>query len=82
MVHGNDRQDDVIGVDLPGDQAAFDHAVDILQRLLRTPAGKKLDSGTYSLEVVDADGNHLFPVPLNLPIIQQVNGSERHADRT
>jgi hypothetical protein len=76
MVHGNDRLDDVTGVELAGEQPAFDHAVDILQRLLRTPAGQELDS-TYLLEVADAHGNYLFPVTMDLPIIQQVRGGGR-----
>ena len=80
MAHGDERQNDANGVDLSGDQAAFDHAVDILQRLLRTPASQKLNSGTY-LEVADAHGNYLFSVPMDLPIVQQGNASTRHADR-
>jgi hypothetical protein len=63
IVHGNDRLDDVTGVDLAGEQAAFDHAVDILPTLLRTSAGQELDF---------AHGNYLFPVSMDLPIIQQV----------
>ena len=81
IIHGNDRLDDVTGVDLAGEQAAFDHAVDILQTLLRASAGQELDS-TYLLEVADAHGNYLFPVSMDLPIIQQVKGVERDADRT
>jgi hypothetical protein len=81
MVHGNDRLDDVTGVDLAGEQTAFDHAVDILQRLLRTAAGQELDS-TYLLEVADARGNYLFPVSMDLPIIQQVKGAGGNANRT
>ena len=81
IVHGNDRLDDVTGVDLAGEQAAFDHAADILQKLLRTSAGQDLDS-TYLLEVADAHGNYLFPVSMDLPIIQQVKGGERDADWT
>jgi hypothetical protein len=76
IVHGNDRLDDVTGVDLAGEQAAFDHAADILQKLLRTSAGQDLDS-TYLLEVADAHGNYLFPVSMDLPIVQQVKGGER-----
>jgi hypothetical protein len=76
MVHGNDRQDDITGVDLAGEQAAFDHAVNILQRLLRSAAGQELDS-TYLLEVADAHGNYLFPVSMDLPIIQQAKGGGR-----
>jgi hypothetical protein len=56
IVHGADRQDDTTGVDLPGDQSAFDHAVDVLQRLLETSAGRRLNPATYSLEVGDAYG--------------------------
>jgi hypothetical protein len=81
MAHGDERQNDANGVDLSGDQAAFDHAVDILQTLLRASAGQELDS-TYLLEVADAHGNYLFPVSMDLPIIQQVKGVERDADRT
>ena len=59
-----------MGVDLPGDQSAFDHAVDILRRLLRTPSGQRL-SPAYSMEVTDDHGRFLFSVPLDLPIVQR-----------
>src|SRR5829696_1265688 len=74
IVHGNDRLDDVTGVDLAGEQAAFDHAVDVLQRLLRSSAGQELDS-TYLLEVADAHGNYLFPVSMDLPISNKRRGA-------
>ena len=73
IVHADERQNDATGVDLPGDQSAFDHAVDILQRLLRTRSGQRL-SPAYSMEVTDDHGRFLFSVPLDLPIVQQGNG--------
>jgi hypothetical protein len=73
IVHADERQNDPVGVDLPGDQSAFDHAVDMLRRLLRTPSGQRL-SPTYSMEVTDDHGRFLFSVPLDLPIVQQRDG--------
>jgi len=74
IVHADERQNDATGVDLPGDQSAFDHAVDILRRLLRTPSGKRL-SPAYLMEVTDDHGRFLFSVPLDLAIVQQGNGA-------
>ena len=75
IVEGERRQNDITGVDLPGDQSAFDHAVDTLRRLLRTPSGQRL-SPAYSMEVTDDHGRFLFSVPLDLPIVQQGNGGQ------
>jgi hypothetical protein len=78
LLSGDLRQPYTRGVDLPGDQAAFDHAVKVLQEKLRTYRSKRLNATGYCLEVADDNGNHLFDVPVGLPIIQQ----ERDATRT
>ena len=71
-ISGDVRQPDDVGRELPGDQSAFDHAVSGLQALFAAPFGKQIRPGTYSVEVVTADGRVLFTVPMDLPIVQQV----------
>ena len=68
-VNGQGRQEDTTGIDLPGDQAAFDHGVAILQALWRSPSGKRAQS--HSIEVRESQGYFLFAIPLDLPIIRQ-----------
>ena len=55
-ISGDVRQPDDVGRELPGDQSAFDHAVSGLQALFAAPFGKQIRPGTYSVEVVTADG--------------------------
>jgi hypothetical protein len=57
IVHADERQNDPVGVDLPGDQSAFDHAVDMLRRLLRTPSGQRLS-------LLDGGDGRSWPLPL------------------
>jgi hypothetical protein len=66
----------------PSDSAAtirrMRNSVKVLQEKLRTYRSKRLNATGYCLEVADDNGNHLFDVPVGLPIIQQ----ERDATRT
>jgi hypothetical protein len=70
VVDGDHRQPDADGIDLPGDQAAFDHVIRVLRELRKTPFGQRLNPPAYSIEVMNEQGILIFTVPMDLPIIQ------------
>ncbi len=72
VISGEIRQTDTEGKELPGDQSAFDHVISGLQGLRATPAGKRINASAYAVEVSTEQGNVLFTVPMDLPIIQAV----------
>src|SRR5215208_5579357 len=69
IIDGDRRQPDAEGIDLPGDQAAFDHVVRRLREMRKTP-GQRLSPAAYSIEVTNEQGILIFTDPMDLPIIQ------------
>ncbi len=67
IIYGDHRQPDADGIDLSGDQAAFDHAIRVLREIRKAPFGKSLN---LSIEVTNDQGVLIFTVPMELPIIQ------------
>jgi hypothetical protein len=65
IVDGDHRQPDAEGIDLPGDQAAFDHVIS-----LREMRKTRLNPAAYSIDVMNEQGVLIFTVPIDLPSIQ------------
>ena len=67
IIYGDHRQPDADGIDLSGDQAAFDHAIRVLREIRKAPFGKSLNPAAYSIEVTNDQGVLIFTVPIELP---------------